>query len=66
ILRVVMFFTKRRGYRTIAGVSMLFAEKTIVGRRMVSYAEIDRIALTCSSVAMTSVRLMNSLGIEPW
>jgi hypothetical protein len=24
-----MFFTKRRGYRTIAGVSILFAEKTI-------------------------------------
>lgn len=31
ILRVVMFFTKRRGYRTIAGVSILFAEKTDKG-----------------------------------
>ena len=32
ILRVVVFFTKRRGYRTIAGMSTLFAEKTIEGR----------------------------------
>ncbi len=32
ILRVVVFFTKRRGYRTITGMSTLFAEKTIEGR----------------------------------
>ncbi len=32
ILRVVVFFTKKRGYRTIAGMSTLFAEKTIEGR----------------------------------
>ena len=32
ILRAVVFFTKRRGYRTITGMSILFAEKTIEGR----------------------------------
>ena len=33
-LRMVVFFTKRRGYRTIAGMSTLIAEKTIESRVM--------------------------------